>query len=164
MWNFSGFILYIVMTVQIFIGMFPAMWLFTVSISIVVLCEQRQLELNTTDVESGYLWWPLCCRWRRLCLSFLEWQLHLRPAIVGGHGAYLFRIRNKWPYQWTTNDKVICRGIILQFPRYTFMLWYIARVHIYFFHLVNNKLGCGFHHCSVCFSFLCSHVSGQIWP
>ena len=35
----------------------------------------------------------------------------------------------------------------------------------FFFHLVNNKLHCGFHHCRACFSFSGGfHVSGQIWP
>ena len=26
--------------------------------------------------KSDYIWWPLCCRWQWLCLSFLEWQPH----------------------------------------------------------------------------------------
>ena len=148
--------------------MFPPMWLFNVSISIVVSCEKRTTKIKQAlKRKGGYLWWPPCCGWQRLCLLFLEWQPYPRPAIVVDHGAYLFRFWNKRQYQWTTNDNVLCHGIILQYPRYTYMLWSLARVRIYFifFHLVNNKLHCGFHHCRACFSFSGGfHVSGQIWP
>ena len=58
------------------------------------------------------VWWPLCCRRRRLCLLFLKWQ-HPWPVTVGGHGAYLFRFRNQCQCQWTTNGNVLCHGVIL---------------------------------------------------
>ena len=149
-----------------FVAMFPPMWLFNVSISIVVFCEKRTAKIkHPLKRKGGYLWWPPCCRWQLLCLLFLEWQPYPRPAKVVDHRAYLFHFRNTWQNQWTTNDNVICRGIISQYPRCTYMSWSLARVHILFFHLVNNKLHCGFHHCRLCFSFSGGfHVSGQIWP
>ena len=40
----------------------------------------------------------------------------------------------------------------------------LESTYCFFFHLVNNKLHCGFHHCRACFSFSGGfHISGQIW-
>ena len=61
-------------------------------------------------------WWLICFRCRRLCLSSLQWRSQARPAIVGSHRAYPFRLRNKCLYQRRTNDNDFCRGIILQYP------------------------------------------------
>ena len=112
-----------------------------------VLWKRTTKIKHTLKRKSGYLWWLLCCRWRWLCLSFSEWQPRPQPVIwhcrlstytwgywiVGSHGAYLFRFRNKWQYQWTTNDNVFYRGIILQYPRYTYLFWSLARVYILIF-------------------------------
>ena len=117
--------------------------------------------------KGGYLWWPLCCRWRRLCLLFLEWQSHPRPTIVGGHQANLFRFRNKWQYQWTTNQWP-CSLPWYYFAvslLYLYVMIPCSSPHIIFFHLVNIKLHCRFHHCRAWFSFSGDlHVSGLVWP
>ena len=108
-----------------------------------VSCEKRTTKIKQAlKRKGGYLWWPPCCGWQRLCLLFLEWQPYPRPAIVVDHGAYIFRSRNKRQYQWTTNDNVLCRGIILQYPRYTYMLWSLARVHMYFFFFISLTISC----------------------
>ena len=106
------------------------------------------LWIRTTKIKQalkrkgGYLWRPPCCGWQRLCLLFLEWQPYPRPAIVVDHGAYLFRFRNKRQYQRTTNDNVLCRGIILRYPRYTYICYDPLLESTYCFFFILLTISC----------------------
>ena len=110
--------------------MFPPMWLYNVSISVVVFCEKRTTKIkHPLKRKGGYLWWRPCCRWQRLCLLFLEWQPYPPPAIVVDHAAYLFlmTIFSAMVLFCSIHVRLICHDSMLE------------ATYCLFFYLVNNK-------------------------
>ena len=93
-------------------------------------CSDCSGNWEHTVLEGRANWQYLHLLWYYRFLFWL-WRRIVRACL-------LWRIM-KWVHS-TTNDNILCRGIILQYPRYTYMSWSVARVHILFFHLVNIKL------------------------
>ena len=91
---FTRFIIYFVMAVQMFRCYVSTNVTFQcIDISRCVLWKRTTKIKQALKRKGGYLWWPPCCGWQRLCLLFLEWQPYPRLAILVDHEAYLFRFK-----------------------------------------------------------------------
>ena len=93
--------------------------------------------------KGGYLWWPPCCGWQRLCLLFLEGQPYPRPAIVVVGMGPIFSVTET---RYSTSEQLMtmfsAMALFCSIPVILICYDPLLESTYCFFHLVNNK--CGF--------------------